>query len=150
MAMTLQTRLRNILREELGGTYSVGVSAGTSWRPQQTYTLTISFGSAPARADEFVETIFKEIEKVKTAGPMESEVTDTREALNRSFETNLRQNTMWLGQLASDYERNVEPGASLRSYTASVQAVTQATIQKATARYFNPQNYVRVTLLPEK
>ena len=150
MAMTLQTRLRNILREELGGTYSVGVSAGTSWRPQQNYTLTIGFGSAPERADEFVETIFKEIEKVKSAGPTESEVTDTREALRRSFETNLRQNNMWLGQLASDYERNVEPGASLRSYAASVQALTPASIQKATARYFNTQNYVRVTLLPEK
>jgi zinc protease len=150
MAATVQTRLRNLLREDLGGTYSVGVSAGVSFRPQETYTLTISFGSAPERADALVKTIFEEIEKIKTSGPTESEVTDTREAMARSFETSLRQNAMWLNQFATDYQRDDEPGASLRTYPASVQALTPASIQKSAAQYFNMKNYVRVTLLPER
>jgi zinc protease len=150
MAQTVQTRLRNVMREELGGTYSVGVSAGVSFRPVENYTLTIAFGSALQRAEELVKIIFAEIEKMKTAGPTESEVADTREAMLRTFEVNLRQNGTWINQLATDYQRGDEPGASLRSYPDSVKAVTPATIQKAVARYFNMQNYVRVTLLPEK
>jgi zinc protease len=150
LAMTLQTRLRNVLREDLGGTYSAGVGAGVSWRPQENYTLTIEFGSAPERADELVATIFKEIEKLKASGPAESEVTDTREALLRTYETSLRQNAFWLNQFSTDYQRGQQPGSTLRTYTDSVKAVTPATIQSAASRYFNMQNYVRVTLLPEK
>jgi zinc protease len=150
MASTLQTRLRNVLREELGGTYSVGVSASLSWRPQETYTLTIAFGSAPERAEELVGIIFKEIEKMKTSGVTEEEIADTRSAMLRTFETSLRQNGFWMNQLSTDYQRGEEPGASVRSYTSSVNALTPATIQKTAARYFNMENYVRVTLQPER
>jgi zinc protease len=150
MASTLQTRLRNVLREELGGTYSVGVSASLSWRPQETYTLTIAFGSAPERAEELVGIIFKEIEKMKTSGVTEEEIADTRSAMLRTFETSLRQNGFWMNQLSTDYQRGEEPGASVRSYTSSVDALTPATIQKTAARYFNRENYVRVTLQPER
>ena len=150
LAMTLQTRLRNVLREDLGGTYSVGVGAGVAWRPYESYSLTISFGSAPERTDELVATIFKEIERMKASGPAESEVTDTREALLRTYETNLRQNGFWLNQFSADYQRGEEPGATLRTYTDSVKAITPASIQSAATRYFNVENYVRVTLMPER
>jgi zinc protease len=150
MANTLQTRLRNVLREELGGTYSVGVGAGLSWRPNETYALTIAYGSAPERADELAATIFKEIEKMKSEGVSEVEVADTREALLRSFETNLRQNGFWLNQFSTDYQRGEELGATMRTYSAAVKALNPAAIQKSAARYFNMENYVRVTLQPER
>jgi zinc protease len=139
-----------VLREDLGGTYSVGVGAGLSWRPLETYTLTIAFGSAPERADELTAIIFKEIEKVKAAGVTEGELTDTREAMLRSYETSLRQNAFWLNQFVTDYQRGEEPGATLRAYTSSVKGLTPESIQKAAAKYFNLENYVRVTLQPER
>jgi zinc protease len=47
MAMILETRLRDLVREELGRTYSISVSPDTSWIPEETYTIYISFGSDP-------------------------------------------------------------------------------------------------------
>jgi zinc protease len=150
MAMAFQGRLRNILREELGGTYSVSVSPALSFRPQQTYTLTISFGSAPERYVELIQTIFKEIEVLKANGPTEAEVRDAREVMLRSFETSLRQNATWLNQFVSDYQRDEEPGAALRTYTEVVQALTPESLKKAAEKYFNMENIIQVTLLPER
>ena len=50
MAEMLTTRLRERLREQLGGTYSVGASARASLLPDTEYRISIGFGSDPARA----------------------------------------------------------------------------------------------------
>ncbi len=92
MAMTLEGRLSDRIREDLGGSYSVNVSAGYNWRPEETYTLAISFGSDPDRVEELVETVFEGIEAFKNSPPTEEEVANTREALLRSFETSFQQN----------------------------------------------------------
>jgi zinc protease len=150
LSMTASTRLRNVMREALGGTYSVNVNAGIDWRPLGAYRLTVSFGSDPQRSAELTRTIFEEIEKLKTEGPTEEEVANTRQALLRSFETNLRQNNFWLNQLVADYARGVEPAASVQTYPASVEAVTPETIRESARKYFNTERYVRVSLLPER
>jgi zinc protease len=149
LAMTLETRLRDIVREELGGTYSISVSASTSWLPKETYTLTISFGSDPERTEELVRTILDEIEDLKKNGPAAEQISDTREALLRSFETSFRQNRSYLGQLALDYQRGDVPGQSLRTYPSSVKELTTSSIRAAARKYFNMENRIRVTLMPE-
>jgi zinc protease len=150
MAMTAGSRLRNVLREALGGTYSVNVNAIPEWRPEGAYRLTISFGSDPQRAAELIRTVFEEIEKLKTSRPSDEEVANARQALLRSYETSLRQNNFWLGQLVADYSRGVEPGASVLTYPASVEAVTPETIRESARKYFNKDRYVRVSLMPER
>jgi zinc protease len=126
------------------------VRSGLSWKPEESYTLTVSFGSDPERAEEMVAAVFGEIERLQAAPPDEEEVSDTREALERSFETDFQSNRTWLGQLVSDYQRGEEPGASVLSYEATVEALTPEAIQDAAIRFFNTDNYVHVTLLPEE
>ena len=150
MAMTLEARLSDRIREDLAGSYSVNVSAGYGWRPEETYTLTISFGSDPERVEELVDAVFDGIEDLKNAPPTEVEVSNTREALLRSFETSFQQNRTVLNQLVFDYQRGMEPGASTRSYPASIEAVTPESIQEAARKYFNMENRVRVTLMPQQ
>lgn len=150
LAMTMETRLRDIVREELGATYSINVSASTSWLPKETYTITISFGSDPERVDELVRTILDEIEDLKKHGPTAQQVSDTREALRRSFETSLKQNRSYIGQLAVDYRRGDVPGESLRTFPSSVKKLTPASIRAAARKYFNMGNRICVTLMPEK
>jgi len=48
MGLVLQNRLRDVLREDLGGTYGVGVGASQTMRPIDSYTITINYGSDPA------------------------------------------------------------------------------------------------------
>src|SRR5688572_4332405 len=50
MAEILQTRLRETLREELGGTYSVTAGAQYEDKPRETYQISVNFGSDPSRS----------------------------------------------------------------------------------------------------
>lgn len=98
MAGILQTRLRERLLEELGGTYGVGVSGSISYRPDEEYRVGIQFGSDPRRAEELSAAVFEEIERLKDDGPDAEVVDNTREAQRRSMETSLvRNNPYWLG-----------------------------------------------------
>ena len=87
LAEALELRLREKLREELGGTYSVGVSGSVARDPYPRYSLNIDFGSAPERVDELVRVVMAEIDTVRAAGVPQDVVDKVREAFRRSRET---------------------------------------------------------------
>jgi zinc protease len=149
MALALETRLRNRVREELGGTYSIGVGPSTDWQPVESYIFTIAFSADPDRIDELVDTVYEGIEALKSEGPTASQVADVKETLLRSFETDFQRDSTILGQIVSDYQREVVPGASVASFEASVEAVTAESIQEDARQYLDMNNRVRVTLMPE-
>ena len=120
-----------------------------AWQPVESYTLTIAFGSDPERTDELVQVVFDGIEDLKSAPPDKELVSDVRQALLRSFETGFQENRALLGQLVSDYQRGADPGASIRSYPASAEALTPVSIQEDAQQYLNLENRIRVTLMPE-
>ena len=111
--------------------------------------MTIQFGSDPNRAQELLDTVFGGITAFQDEGPTEVELADAQEALRRQFETDFQQNRTWLNQLVSDYQRGDMPGASVTSFLSSVDGLTSEFIQAAAGRYFDAENYVRVTLMPE-
>lgn len=149
MTMVLQTRLRNVLREDLGGTYSVGVSASYTRIPQQEYRITISFGSDPGRTQALQDRVFEEIERFKTGGPSERDVNDVREALVRELEGGRTQNGYLLTQISGRYQNN-ESVEQFFQIGDTYRAVTADDIQQAARRYLDTNNYVRVTLMPAK
>ena len=98
----LETRLRESLREDLGGTYSVSASAGLLEDSRARSTpITIAFGCSPDRTDELVKGVFKEIEQLKTNGPTDKQVADVKETFLRDQETNMKQNGYLLAQIAA-------------------------------------------------
>ena len=149
MSMVLETRLREILREDLGGTYSVGASANYSKLPDPEYRVSIDFGCSPDRTENLVKTVFKEIERLKAEGPTEKQVSDVREALLREFETNIKQNGYLLTQIAGKYEYGEDP-ETLLLVPEFYKKLTTAAIQTAAKTYLDTNNYVQVTLFPAK
>ena len=149
LALALDEELQAVVREELGGSYSIGVGPGITWRPEATFQMNISFGSDPERTEEIVETIFGVLEDFREGGPTEEQAANAREALLRQFETDFQENRAWLGQLVSDYQRGVEPAAALDTFEASVEALTVAVLTEAARSYLDPENFVRATLMPE-
>lgn len=149
MADVLETRLRESLREELGGTYSVGVSAGYARIPKPEFTVDIGFGSDPGRAEALSKRVFDEIAAFKAQGPTEKQVSDVKAALNRDFETSVKQNAYVLSQLVHKYQVGEAPQTLLDvpSYYARI---TAASIQAAAKQYLDTGNYVKLVLMPEK
>jgi zinc protease len=149
MAEALETRLRESLREELGGTYSVTASAGYSKIPREEYTITIAFGCSPDRTDELVKGVFKEIDQLKTTGPTDKQVADVKETFLRDQETNMKQNGYLLGQIANRYQLGEEL-TSLFNLADFYNKIDAATIKDAARLYLKNDNFVKVTLYPEK
>jgi zinc protease len=149
MASILQTRLRETLREDLGGTYSVGAGAAYSRWPKPEFQVSINFGSAPERNDALVTRTFEEIEKLRASGPTEQELNDAVEAMVRSYETSMEQNAYLAAQLRFRYREN-EPVDGLFRVVEGYRALTREQIHDAAKQYLTTDRYVKVQLFPEK
>ncbi len=149
MSDVLQTRLRESLREELGGTYSVSASAAYERIPRPDFRISIGFGSDPARAEALAARVFEEIAAFTKDGPTDKQVTDVKAALLRDHETSSRQNAWVLSQLAFKYETGEAP-ESLLEVPAYYEKLSAGIIQAAARTYLDTANYVKVVLLPEK
>jgi len=148
MTSILQTMLRDRVREELGGSYGVSVSRGMSWRPDRSYTITIRFGSDPERVAELTEVVFDGIRTLQADGPDPEDLASIKEGLRRSRESNLESNAYWASQLVALYQRGLDPSV-VWGYEETIDAMTPEMIRDAAQRYFDFENYVRVTLFPE-
>ncbi len=148
MGEVLDIRLREVLREDLGGTYGVGVGGSLSYRPDEEYSFSISFGSDPERAEELSAAVFEEIERLKAEGPDTETVDKVRETQRRTKETNLLENGYWLSQLAA-FERAGRDLNTIPSYER-IESWTAEQVQQAAIRYLRTDRYARFVLLPEQ
>ena len=149
MAEILEGKLLLAIREELGGTYTISASPNYQKFPNPEYSISIQFSCDPQRTDDLIKRVFQEIEKFKTNGPTETQVTDEKEALLREFETNSKQNGYLLGQLTLRYQYGEDP-STIFDLPEVYKKLTAAMIQDAAKTYLNPKAYVKVTLFPEK
>jgi len=149
LAIVLETRLRETVREALGGTYGVQVDASASKIPRAEYSITIDFGCDPDRTEELVKTVFREIDSFRTQGPSEREVRDAREALLRRHESNMALNVNLAGEIAERYEDSEDVGEFFGLPSHYMQ-LTASALRDGAQRYLDTKNYVRVTLYPEK
>jgi zinc protease len=148
LADILDIRLRDVLREDLGGTYGVNVSHTTQRFPEGSYNFGIAFGAAPDRVDELAAIVFAEIDALKSAGPDATMLASVREQRRRSFETSVQRNEFWLSMLIREAETG-EPAADALDLPQRIDAVTAQDIQAAARRYLDQHNHVRVSLMPE-
>ncbi|MDT8369688.1 MAG: insulinase family protein [Longimicrobiales bacterium] len=149
LATILQTRLRETLREDLGGTYSVGASASYEEFPDPTYQVSVQFGADPERVDELKAAVFDEIERLATEGPTALDVEKAIEGARRARETNLRENGWWLAQLRAALEGGIDDPAHLVDFEL-FEAITLEHVREDARRWLSLDNLVVVTLLPEK
>jgi zinc protease len=149
MASVLDNRLRETLREDLSGTYGVSVSANYNKTPRSEYSLSINFTCSPARVEELVKAMLKEIDGLKASGPSEKHTSDVKETMLRDYETNMKQNSYVMGQLYARYESGEDP-AGIFALAEFYNKLDGATIQQAAKTYLDANNYVKVVLMPEK
>jgi zinc protease len=144
----LQMRLRDVLREELGGTYSVGVGYSDT-APQPGFgTTTVQFGSSPENAGKLTTAVMEELEKLRREGPTESEVQIVKETEKREIETALKQNGYWLNSLQAMHLLERDPLRILQR-TERAESLSKENIHAAFRKYFPPERHTVVTLLPE-
>jgi len=145
----LERHLRDQLREELGGTYSVGVDYSNTL-PQPGYGSTsVQFGSAPDRVDSLVATVMTELDRMRREGPSADDVQKVKETEKEALETSFKQNGFWLGALQTAQMLGWDP-VSIIHRTERTDTLTAENIHDAFRKYFPADRYTQLTLLPEK
>ncbi|HTM24880.1 MAG TPA: insulinase family protein [Vicinamibacterales bacterium] len=149
MAMLLQSRLFDSIRQELGGTYSITVVPDADKVPRPEYTVRIEWTCDPARTEALVQRVFQEIEAVKNTRLDARQVALIRETLLREFESNGQDNRYWLEQVSRVYEDgNASDAAALLNVPGQIASLTGDAIQQAARTYLDTTRYVKVTLMP--
>jgi zinc protease len=149
LSEVLSIRLREVLREALGGTYDVSAYGSASRDPWQSYSFSISFGSAPERVDTLVRAVFAEIDSLKANGPKAQDIDKVRETMRRAYETNLTQNGYWMGQLVAYYRLGENPRQIL-SYPEVIATLSAELVRAAASRFLDASRYIQLSLLPER
>ena len=143
----LQGRLRDILREQLGGTYSV--SAGyNNTSPEPGYgAVSVEFGSSPENVDKLTKAVFAEIDHLRRDGPSAADVSAVKEAEKNDIQTSLRQNGYWLSSLQAMHQLGRDPRKILQRIERA-DSLTVDNVHAAFTKYFPADRYTLVTLMP--
>lgn len=148
LARVMEIRLTELVREELGATYSVGVSGSISRWPNERFSLSVSFGCDPSEVDGLVETLFAEFDKLRAEGPEQERIDKVRENMRREREVQLRENGFWLGALETYYRHGLDLD-KLMQFDQLLELLDAETLQATAQRYLDEERYVLGVLKPE-
>jgi zinc protease len=143
----LEIALRDILREELGQTYTVSVDLAEPLPQRGAGHVEVTFGAAPENIDKMADRVLQEVQRMQKEGPSVDLVNRAKQTARRNYETALKQNPYWLGRLQSIHLFGQEP-ATLLHRNERIEALTPQTVQEAFRAYFPMDRSTVVTLMP--
>ena len=146
-ATVLQIALRDILREELGQTYSVSASLSQPLPQRGNGHVEVRFGAAPENLDSMTKRVLQEIARLQQEGPSADLTNRAKEAARRSYELSLTQNDYWLGRLQSTQMYGRDPHEIL-TRRQRIDSVTPQALQAMFRKYFPTDRSTIVTLVP--
>lgn len=145
----LRIRLRESIREDKSGTYGVRVGGGLNQVPYGYHQVSISWGCDPARVDELTEAVWTQLRDIAANGPDAETLAKVAATQRREDETDLRNNGYWLNELAEHQRLGTDPHLILQR-NAMVDGLTAELIKETARRVIDPDNVVKVVLLPQE
>ena len=143
----LQGRLRDILREQLGGTYSVGAGY-SSTSPEPGYgTVAVEFGSSPENVETLTAAVMKEVDRLRRDGPTAGDVAAVKEAEKNDIQTSMRDNGYWLSSLQAMHQLGRDPRKIVQRIERA-DSLSAENVGAAFKKYFPADRYTVVTLMP--
>jgi zinc protease len=148
LARVLQIRLREVLREDMGGVYGVSVDGNIASRPHGRYSFKVGFGCAPENVEALTRAVFAEIESMQEKGVPETYLQRVREQERREREVASRENRFWIEALEFYYGEGLDPRGLLR-FEELIAQVTSQRLQEAARTYLPEERHVLGVLRPE-
>jgi zinc protease len=149
LASVLEIRLREILREDMGGVYGVGVYGWMQRAPVQRRQFVIRFGCAPENVGKLLDAALAEIARLQKDGVDPSYLDKVKETRRRSHELELKDNGYWLELLGDAAQFGDDPHEAL-SHDEAAERVTNDNLKAAARRFLAKKRYLSGTLLPAK
>ena len=145
----LQITATEVIREKMGGTYSPSTSVDYEILPKTSVSWQFFINCDPKKAAKIEKTALKIMQDYVEKGPDEETLNKVKEQMIRSRETNLKENSFWIGLLYGSYMYNLNRD-DLYQYEQKVREMTSADIQAVAQKYIDLSQHVTVMLKPEK
>ena len=146
----LRIKLRERLREDLGGVYGVRVSGGGTKKPREQYGITVSFNADPPMADTLITAAKEVLKLAMTEGPSAEDMTKVKETQRQNRIKSLEQNRFWSSSIASSHENERDfSGISLEALEKQIEGLSADQIKNAIGKYFDYQNFIEIAMVPE-
>jgi zinc protease len=149
-ADVLEIALRDILREELGETYTVGVGFEQETFQRGGGYVAVSFTAAPENLQKMTDRVMQEVQRMQKDGPSEDLVNRAKETAMREQETGMRQNGYWLSRLQAARLLDRDPVEHMLGREERIKSVNRQNVRDMFVQYFPMNRYTIVTLQPEK
>jgi zinc protease len=149
LTSAFRIKIREVLREDKGGTYGVKVASSGKRAPEEEYAIDISFGCNPDRVDELTAILFEQIDSLVNYPLDQSYIEKVQEIQRRELETGRKENEYWLSNLQSYYFYGMDLNDFYKR-DELIEKLNAEDLLKTAKKYFNKDNYVIVVLYPEK
>jgi zinc protease len=149
LSKVLEIRLREVMREEMGGVYGVSVSASMIREPQGRRDLEISFTCDPQNVDKLEHAALGEIAQLAKDGVAEGYLAKVREQLRREHETNVKDNGWWSQALRAALWSG-EDFKAMTDVDAIAARATSANVKASAHRFFDPKKVILGVMRPTR
>ncbi|MGE3766187.1 MAG: M16 family metallopeptidase [Kofleriaceae bacterium] len=148
LSMVLQIRLREVLREDMGGVYGVRSWVGISRQPKVRRTASISFGCDPNNVEKLQKAAMDVIHAIQKDGIGKEYLDKVTEQLRRGRETDAKENWWWVSQLREAYWYG-ESFADTTDLAKVMARVSSDNVKAAAKRFFDEKHQVFGVLRPK-
>ena len=148
LSMVLQIRLREVLREDMGGVYGVRSYIGVQRLPVVRRTANISFGCDPGNVEKLQKAALDVIHAIQKDGIGKEYLDKVNEQLRRGRETDAKENWWWVNQLREAYWYG-EPFAETTDLAKVMARVSSDNVKAAAKHFFDEKQTVFGVLRPK-
>ena len=145
----LNIKLREELREELGGVYSVNARSSVNNLPEPTYQVDVSFGCDPERVNELVDAVIGQVKVLKEEGATEEEIGKIKEQQRRGRETQKETNAFWVSVIDFYNTHPEEDIMDVLTYEEMIESITTEDVKNMASKAFVEDRLIKAVLLPE-
>ena len=150
LASLLDIRLREVIREDKGGSYGVSTGGYIDGWPERFYKVYIEFGCEPVREEELKAAVIETIKDIQSGNISDEVITKLNETYSRTIETSMRNNYWWLNRISAEVMFTYE----LLWYTKNTgrvnEWITKEALIDAANKYLDTNKVVTAYLKPEK
>jgi zinc protease len=143
-----KTRLRNQIREEKGGVYTVRANLSYLSKPYKRFLGDISFNCSPENVDVLEAESLKVLKEFLKEGPTKKEVTNVKKNWILKREKALENNTFWFNYMYNKIYRK-QKFTDISDYEEKLSDISPKFIKKVANKYIKEPSYT-AKLLPEQ
>ena len=149
LGTVLSIDLLDSIREKLSIVYSIGAYPRYEKLPTASTSMVVYYPCAPDNIEKASSASLAIFDKITKQGPSDVNLFKAKEQLLKKYETKRRENKYWLDVIKSHYFNNI-PLSELNEIDKTINSITKDDIINAAKKYLKTDNYIRVSLVPEK